>query len=113
LKDEVKLIEIANATIFRAVVIGAIAFTIAGAVIGIGLPALAVGIAAMGGVGTALIGGSSLELVIRIVNLIKNSKAKKSKINRPFRYKLLKLTGFFFSTKIQIETFEQNMADWD
>jgi hypothetical protein len=36
-----------------------------------------------------------------------------SKISKPHRYKLLKITGLLFSAKTQEEVFERNMADWD
>ena len=54
-----------------------------------------------------------LDLLIRIIDFVKNRKTKKFKIATPSRYKLLKLSEIFFSAKTQKEIFLQAMADWD
>lgn len=39
--------------------------------------------------------------------------AKSREVKVPFRYKLLRLTKLFFSSKTQKQTFEQIVGDWD
>lgn len=51
--------------------------------------------------------------LIRIFNLIKDSKGKDSNLSAPYRYKLLKLSELLFSDKTQKEIFLQIMADWN
>ena len=54
-----------------------------------------------------------LEVLIKMIDFITNRETQESKIAKPSRYKLLKLSEFFFSTRTQKEVFLQVMADWD
>ncbi len=57
--------------------------------------------------------GRALDFILKFVNSTKSSKSKESKITLPHRYKSLKFTSIFFSTKTQKEVFLTAMSDWD